>query len=206
MRKISTERYNSGTKQPAPPDIQDRDRPGSNIRIYVTPGNSTHKSCSPVVEIGIDPYKKQTHRTQHQPQVHATDSTLLQAAFSTAPSTSPTLSKDSIYRGPPSSAGSRGSLGGDSVTGLADSGVWVKSYHSSSSTDMLDGVGAGNVDSTSSSANIPTVSTVVMGGDYNMYSSDQDTLAKIASGRPARKTSYLSAVNAPSSRSEYLFS
>ncbi|GFO50445.1 rho GTPase-activating protein 21 [Plakobranchus ocellatus] len=217
VRKISSERFNSGAPLPAS-DHLGRERSGSNIRIYVNPGNSSHKTSSPVVEIGIDSYKKPTLQTQlpgqYQSQLYSNNSSsetssinscsLLQAASSLAPSSSPTFAKDSIYRGPPSSAGSRGSIGGDSTTGLTDSGVWVKSYHSSSSTDMLDGVGAGSVDSSSSSLLVPTTATVVVGSDINMHGlesiEEQDNLAKLAANRPARKTSYLSAVNAPTSR------
>ncbi|KAK3791351.1 hypothetical protein RRG08_012534 [Elysia crispata] len=194
VRKISSERYTSGTSLPTS-DMQDRDRSGSNIRIFVSPGNPPHTSSSSVVEIGIDSYKKPTLRTQasgqHQSQLYTNDSTLLQASSSTGPSSSPTLSKESIYRGPSSSAGSRGSLGGDSSAGLADSGVWVKSYHSSSSTDMLDGIGSGSIDSSSCSSNVPPIPSVVTGDDNG------DNMSRLSTGRPPRKTSYLSAVNAP---------
>ncbi|RUS82921.1 hypothetical protein EGW08_009305, partial [Elysia chlorotica] len=200
VRKISSERYTSGSSLPT---SEMQDRPGSNIRIFVSPGNPPRTSSSPVVEIGIDSYKKPTLRTQasgqHQSsQLYTNDSALLQASPSCALPASPTnLSRDGLYRGPSSTAGSRGSLGGDSTTGLADSGVWVKSYHSSSSTDMLDGIGSASVDSSSSSSNATLVPTVAMRDD----DSGDNSMSRFSSmGRPPRKTSYLSAVNAPVSK------
>ncbi|KAI8737865.1 rho GTPase-activating protein 21 isoform X1 [Biomphalaria glabrata] len=66
------------------------------------------------------------------------------------------------------------------TSGLADSGVWVKSYHSSS--DMVD-----SVDSSGDHGNMPVVTAAE--SEVNQIS------------RPARKSSYLSAVNAPRSSS-----
>ncbi|CAL1528463.1 unnamed protein product [Lymnaea stagnalis] len=168
VRKISSERYTSGS----PRQMTDgSDRTGNYqdaipIRIYMSSGGSSPH---------LDLYAGDGTKPRHSHEVNHT------VGFTSSPhsyehSTSP--SNLSV---------SSGSVGGPTVSesstggGLADSGVWLKSYHSSS--DMLDGVEGSSQG----------------GGDGAMYSLDAAADQEVSNMRltkPARKGSYLSAVNA----------
>ncbi|KAH9500977.1 hypothetical protein Btru_069388 [Bulinus truncatus] len=159
VRKISSERYtSSGSLNQS---VNDRCNVQENIpiRIYMTPGGNN-----------VD--------------IYTVDGSCNRLSQDISQPLRP--SKD-MYEHSPSPSNMSGPGGSDSSTsGMADSGVWVKSYHSSS--DMLDGVDSSGDHCGSDTASVTVDSAVELEVPNVQRAS-----------RPARKSSYLTAVNAPCS-------
>lgn len=175
---VSSERYSSGENLNKPYSVGGNYRDTVPIRIFVSPGSAS----SPSTTISMLPGEGMSRHI------------MVESGQSQGKSTPFRTSKDECFQVTShdscstDSSNGGGVAGSDSSTGgLADSGVWIKSY--GGSFDMQDAVDG--------------VSGVSDSGVFSVCSTADQESSSLQITRPARKPSYLSAVNAPVPRSKW---